>query len=193
MLRSPLGAVIVCVVVLTVQSVSASDDTILSDSYPTKRSRHEKEQARRAIAPDAQPTTECDLVLAERFEEGPDESAVPSLEILEEMAGKRSVISGVVSASRIETTKPCRPPSCRSMSTRRRRFRNAFTSCTREAACSLTGCDSATNLARDGFHLTGVDDAVTFELDADGNPNEISWTSADSGDGTEVFFVEQPR
>jgi hypothetical protein len=38
------------------------------------------------------------------------------------------------------------------------------------------------DLDQNGFHLTGLDDAVMFDLDADGRANRISWTSASSGD-----------
>jgi len=43
------------------------------------------------------------------------------------------------------------------------------------------------DLDRNGFHLSGVDDAVMFDIDADGTPNQISWTSGDAGDAFLVF------
>ncbi len=36
--------------------------------------------------------------------------------------------------------------------------------------------------ARDGYHLTGVDDGVRFDLNADGVPEQVSWTRAESDD-----------
>ncbi|HYC58293.1 MAG TPA: hypothetical protein VEK79_01890 [Thermoanaerobaculia bacterium] len=63
--------------------------------------RHEKERSRRAVAPDAQSTAECDIAFSERFTDGPDDGAVTSLEILDEMGATRSIITGRVSASRI--------------------------------------------------------------------------------------------
>ena len=61
--------------------------------------RHAEKQSRRTVAPDAQPDTECDIEFSERFVDGPDDGAITSLEILDEMIAKRSVISGRVSAS----------------------------------------------------------------------------------------------
>lgn len=34
----------------------------------------------------------------------------------------------------------------------------------------------------DGFHLTNVADGVLFDIDADGIPDQVAWTRADSGD-----------
>lgn len=43
------------------------------------------------------------------------------------------------------------------------------------------------DLDRDGFHLAGLNDAVMFDLDADGEPNRISWTAFGKGDAFLVF------
>lgn len=43
----------------------------------------------------------CEISFAERFTEGPDEGAIPSLEVLEEMVSTRSVIDGTVSATAV--------------------------------------------------------------------------------------------
>ena len=65
-----------------------------------------------------------------------------------------------------------------------------------------TGCDGATcppqpvttlpnpcpyspiiiDLDDDGYHLVGLADAVMFDIDADGNPDRISWTAASTAD-----------
>lgn len=36
--------------------------------------------------------------------------------------------------------------------------------------------------ARDGYHLTSVEDGVLFDLDANGSPEHVAWTRADSDD-----------
>jgi len=36
--------------------------------------------------------------------------------------------------------------------------------------------------ARNGYHLTGVDDGVLFDLNGDGIPDRVAWTQADSDD-----------
>ncbi|HEX2060285.1 MAG TPA: hypothetical protein VHK90_06060, partial [Thermoanaerobaculia bacterium] len=38
------------------------------------------------------------------------------------------------------------------------------------------------DLGDDGFELTGLHDAVLFDLDADGIPNRVSWTAAGASD-----------
>jgi hypothetical protein len=43
------------------------------------------------------------------------------------------------------------------------------------------------DLDNDGFHLAGLNDAVMFDLDADGHPNRISWTAFGTGDAFLVF------
>jgi hypothetical protein len=43
------------------------------------------------------------------------------------------------------------------------------------------------DLDNDGFHLAGLNDAVMFDLDADGQPNRISWTAFGTGDAFLVF------
>lgn len=43
------------------------------------------------------------------------------------------------------------------------------------------------DLDRDGFHLAGLNDAVMFDLDADGEPNRVSWTAFSEGDAFLVF------
>jgi hypothetical protein len=37
--------------------------------------------------------------------------------------------------------------------------------------------------ARDGYHLTGAEDGVLFDLNGDGIPERVAWTRADSDDG----------
>ncbi len=46
-------------------------------------------------------------------------------------------------------------------------------------------CDTSPillDLDSDGFHLVGAEEGVTFDIDADGRPERISWTSAGAGD-----------
>ncbi|HEX6642262.1 MAG TPA: hypothetical protein VF215_14175 [Thermoanaerobaculia bacterium] len=43
------------------------------------------------------------------------------------------------------------------------------------------------DLDQNSFHLAGLDDPVTFDLDADGDADTISWTAADTGDAFLVF------
>lgn len=43
------------------------------------------------------------------------------------------------------------------------------------------------DLDQNGFHLAGLDVPVTFDIDADGQPNRISWTAAGTGDAFLVF------
>lgn len=50
-----------------------------------------------------------------------------------------------------------------------------------------TMCPILIDLDNDGFHLAGLNDAVTFDLDADGQPNRISWTAFGTGDAFLVF------
>jgi hypothetical protein len=49
---------------------------------------------------------------------------------------------------------------------------------------SCDGCVSPLLIDRDGdgFHLTSVDDGVLFDIDADGIPDQVAWTRAESGD-----------
>jgi hypothetical protein len=61
---------------------------------------HEQEASRRSIdtQQDAQP---CDITFTESFTEGPDEGAITSLAVLDEVAATRAVINGTVSASAV--------------------------------------------------------------------------------------------
>ncbi|HBL31111.1 MAG TPA: hypothetical protein DD490_30155 [Acidobacteria bacterium] len=43
-------------------------------------------------------------------------------------------------------------------------------------------CPILLDLGLDGFHLSGPDPAVAFDIDADGEPNRISWTRAGDDD-----------
>jgi hypothetical protein len=59
---------------------------------------HEQEASRRSV--DTQQVADpCDVTYTESFTEGPDEGAITSLAVLDEMAATRSVINGTVSAS----------------------------------------------------------------------------------------------
>jgi hypothetical protein len=44
------------------------------------------------------------------------------------------------------------------------------------------GCPILLDLDDDGFHLTGLEDAVEFDLNADGVPEELTWTAAGERD-----------
>ena len=44
------------------------------------------------------------------------------------------------------------------------------------------GSPIVADTARDGYHLTSVEDGVLFDLDADGSPERVSWTRPDSDD-----------
>jgi hypothetical protein len=50
-----------------------------------------------------------------------------------------------------------------------------------------TMCPILIDLDNDGFHLAGLNDAVTFDLDADGQSDRISWTAFGTGDAFLVF------
>lgn len=43
-------------------------------------------------------------------------------------------------------------------------------------------CPVILDLGLDGFHLSGADPAVSFDIDADGAPNQIAWTRANGND-----------
>lgn len=43
-------------------------------------------------------------------------------------------------------------------------------------------CPVILDLGLDGFHLSGADPAVSFDIDADGVPNQIAWTRANDND-----------
>ena len=49
---------------------------------------------------------------------------------------------------------------------------------------SCGGCVSPLLIDHDGngFHLTSVDEGVLFDIDADGIPDQVAWTRAESGD-----------
>lgn len=52
------------------------------------------------------------------------------------------------------------------------------------ADCIWTpGSPVLVDMARDGYHLTSVDDGVLFDLNGDGIPDRVAWTQADSDDG----------
>jgi len=68
-------------------------------------------------------------------------------------------------------------------------------------------CPILLDIDQDGFHLSGADPAVSFDIDADGAADQISWTSAGSDDaflcfdrnhngtiddGTELFGYSTP-
>lgn len=46
--------------------------------------------------------------------------------------------------------------------------------------CILPNCPLIVDTARDGYRLTGVDEGVRFDLDADGTRERVAWTAADS-------------
>ena len=46
--------------------------------------------------------------------------------------------------------------------------------------CILSNCPLIVDTNRDGYRLTGAEDGVRFDLDADGSPELVAWTSADS-------------
>ncbi|HEV8580553.1 MAG TPA: hypothetical protein VGX68_15915 [Thermoanaerobaculia bacterium] len=43
-------------------------------------------------------------------------------------------------------------------------------------------CPILLDLKQDGFHLSGPDPAVSFDINADGNPDQIAWTKAGEDD-----------
>ncbi|HEV8583128.1 MAG TPA: hypothetical protein VGX68_29020 [Thermoanaerobaculia bacterium] len=48
--------------------------------------------------------------------------------------------------------------------------------------CDAYGCSPIlVDLENDGFHLTGIDDPVWFDIDADGTPELMSWTDRSEG------------
>jgi hypothetical protein len=68
-------------------------------------------------------------------------------------------------------------------------------------------CPVVLDLGQDGFHLSGLDPAVSFDIDADGTPDRIAWTSRGGDDaflcldrnhngaiddGTELFGYATP-
>jgi hypothetical protein len=63
---------------------------------------------------------------------------------------------------------------------------NCWTACV-DNVCSTAGCGSCwspilLDLDSNGFHLVGLDDAVSFDIDADGSLDTITWTSGSQGD-----------
>lgn len=48
--------------------------------------------------------------------------------------------------------------------------------------CYLPNTPIVIDTANDGYRLTSVDDGVRFDLDADGSPELVAWTEADSDD-----------
>jgi len=48
--------------------------------------------------------------------------------------------------------------------------------------CIPLYCPIIIDTARDGYHLTSAAEGVLFDLDADGTPERIAWTAADSDD-----------
>jgi len=51
------------------------------------------------------------------------------------------------------------------------------------ADCVWTpGSPLIVDMARDGYHLTSVDDGVLFDLNGDGVPDRVAWTQTDSDD-----------
>ncbi len=51
-----------------------------------------------------------------------------------------------------------------------------------DAPCPECASPILIDLARDGFQLVGIEDAVSFDIDADGSPETISWTDGTSDD-----------
>ena len=63
---------------------------------------------------------------------------------------------------------------------------NCWTSCV-DSFCSTQGCGSCSSpilldLDNNGFALVGLDDRVSFDIDADGDREPITWTRGDKGD-----------
>lgn len=57
-------------------------------------------------------------------------------------------------------------------------------------ATTPTPCQSSPiliDLDNNGFHLTGLDEAVSFDIDGNGAPNRISWTARGTGDAFLVY------
>jgi hypothetical protein len=51
-----------------------------------------------------------------------------------------------------------------------------------DAYCEAYGCSPIlVDLENDGIHLTGIDDPVWFDIDADGTPDLMSWTDRSEG------------
>jgi hypothetical protein len=48
--------------------------------------------------------------------------------------------------------------------------------------CELPNCPLIIDTARDGYRLTSVENGVRFDLNADGVPEKVAWTRADSDD-----------
>jgi hypothetical protein len=48
-------------------------------------------------------------------------------------------------------------------------------------------CPIVIDLRGDGFHFSGLDDSVFFDIDADGELDETGWTAADARDGLLVL------
>lgn len=48
--------------------------------------------------------------------------------------------------------------------------------------CQIPNCPIIVDLDRNGYHLTGVEDGVRFDLDSDGTPELVAWTPPDSDD-----------